>query len=300
MNEYNSIMIAAIATPSGLPVQHLEERAFNRQLKTRLSFEGVRISEVQWPYRLDTIRFLDEENHLYRLDWKSLLNAEIEPRLYEIDEILDCQAVISRSHTAMLLASMENHAISDDPQTTLEGHLEFIVGRSDRVVRPHSYQEFLAIYAKYEQRVGLHRLHTLIQAWKGTPPKGTFIRWKGDTPYLVEPSKHSRKGKRSFNRSVPSGLVKRHRSSGHRSHNTSTKSCCGKGKKKFTFRIITYDSDHGTADVSFVSEAGTNDMNTSMANSTILSGQSNASHNISALSNASQNASFNVIGEFKV
>ena len=45
-----------------------------------------------------------------------------------------------------------------------------------------------------------------------------------------------------------------------------------------------------------VSAAGT-ELNTSVANTTILSGQSNASANVTALTNESQNASFNIIGK---
>ena len=46
-----------------------------------------------------------------------------------------------------------------------------------------------------------------------------------------------------------------------------------------------------------VSEAGAVDMDASVANTTILSGQSNATANVTALTDASQNASFNISGK---
>ena len=44
------------------------------------------------------------------------------------------------------------------------------------------------------------------------------------------------------------------------------------------------------------SEQGAADMDASVANTTILSGQSNASTNVTALTDASRNASFNITG----
>ena len=213
MDEFNQIMVAAIATPSGLPVKYMGEKALSKNPKLRVSFEGVRISEVQWPYRLDAIRFLDEENHLLRLDWQNLLEADVANRMYDIDDIQDVQHVISRTMAASLLASMENKDDCDDPHRLLEGHLEFINGHSD-LIQPTTYQEFLSLYAKHEQKTGGPgtRLRTLIQPWKGTPPRGVMIKWRSeDEPYLVDPSEYSKKrNKRSFNRSAPV-MSKRHR-----------------------------------------------------------------------------------------
>ena len=219
MEEFNQIVLSSIATPAGLPVHLVGEKAMSSQLKLRVSFEGVRISEVQWPRRLDVLRFLDEENNLWKLDWQGMLNSEVSDRLYDIDEILDEQHLVSRTATATLMADMENNQMVT-PEGTLLGHMEFIRGSSDRVLQPATYQEFLAMYSKFERKVGgmRSRLGKLIQPWKGTPPRGIQIKWRGDEPYLYDPSEFSKKrNKRSFNRSMPSGRghckqVKRSRS----------------------------------------------------------------------------------------
>ena len=221
MHEYNQLMVAAIATPAGLPVHLVEERAQGKQLKLRVSFEGVRISEVQWPKRLDVIRFLDENHQLLKLDWKQMLDSEVVNRLYDIEEIQDVQHQVSRTLTATLLAGMENNVSISDPQTTLAGHLEFIQGNPEKLVQPLTFQEFLAIYAKYEKKHGgpIIRLRNLVQPWKGTPPRGIQIKWKGDVPYLTDPTENLKKryNKRSFNKSAP--LPKRHKCfPGHTQH----------------------------------------------------------------------------------
>jgi len=133
------------------------------------------------------------------------LDSEVENRMYDIDEILDDQHVISRTQTATLIANMENNQMIT-PEDTLIGHMEFIKGDKSRIITPQTFQEFLTIYAKYEQKIGgmNSRLHVLIQPWKGTPPRGIQIRWKGEEPFLYDPTENMKKrNKRSLNRSAP-------------------------------------------------------------------------------------------------
>ena len=65
----------------------------------------------------------------------------------------------------------------------------------------------------------------------------------------------------------------------------------------YCYKMLKINLEDGIADVSMTSETGAPDMDNSVANTTILSGQSNASVNITALTDASQNASFNITGK---
>ena len=287
MAEINEIVTFAISTPAGLKVSHLDRQSIQQQLRTQQCWQE-KFSVIQWPRHLDYMRIIDENQKLWKFAWRDMLPKQ-QPTL--IDSHQDVR-IFQRAKIASLLAEKENHSLELEKSKgrRFRGLAEYLLGKEDRMIRPFEYQEFTDMDKKFHEKIG-----------RRYPIKMMYQPWKG----AAHPKNHSAKRARSRSRSQSRGRASRgssvspmrrklQRMNRYRNQQSASNSMINmkmdRGSQQNTSMASTADVTRNSLNQS--------NLDASIAETTILSGMSQASSHTASLQN-DKNVSFNVTGKIK-
>lgn len=297
MAEINELVTYAISTPAGLNTDHLERSKMRHQLRIQQCWDK-KLSIIQWPRHLDYMRLVDESQKLWRFSWKDMV-----PRSHKmlIDSHQDVR-IFQRSKIATLLAEKENQSAEADKPAIkrFRGLTEYLIGNKDQNLTPQSYEEFQAMDKIWHEKIGMsHRIKMMYQPWKGSD-----IGRKNSSAMRARSRGRSRSRsrsvtrKRSFRGASVSPMKRK------LARRDSSMCCKSRKCKSATTSMMTANPDYSYDHQQNRSIASNAEMstsfnqtqnNTSMAETTILSGMSEAASRTASLQD-DRNVSFNVTG----
>ena len=298
MAEINELVTYAIATPAGLSIDKLDRSSMRHQLRIQQCWDK-KFSIVQWPRHMDYMRLIDEDQKLWRFSWQDMV-----PRSHRmlVDSHQDVR-IFQRSTIASLLAEKENHSAEADKPAfkRFRGLTEYLIGVKDQSIKPHDYEDFKVMDKIWHEKIGMnHRIKLMIQPWKGSD-RGI----KNNSARRANSRGRSRSKsftrKRAFRGASVSPMRRK-----ITKRATDSSMCCHSNKcKSATTSMMaihpekSFDQEAETSRVSnaemSVSFNHTRD-NTSMAETTILSGMTEASSRTESLQD-DKNVSFSVTGK---
>ena len=287
MSRINELVIDAIAMPAGLKMENVEYTGIKHQLCTKILPEG-KLSVVQWPKHLDFLRIMDETHRLWKFQWKEMLPTQGD-RL--IDSTQDVKA-LPRSDIAVTLTKMENHSMETGktPTQRFRGITEYLIGASDRVLKPHKHEDLLRMDKNHIKKNGMKEyLRQMIQPWKGLQRGPVKRSYRGRSRSRGKSHCRSRSRSVSNKRAYRVASVSPMRNAPK--YQTSLYSCTAPNCVD-----LMNTTNASAADMSIDPDAN---MNTSVADTTILSGMTAASNRTGELQ-SDKNVSFNVTGKAKI
>ena len=293
MPEINDIITYAIATPAGLRQNKLDCGSVRHQLRIQQCWQS-NFSVIQWPRHLDYMRVIDEEQKLWKFAWKDLLPKHQRPL---IDSFQDVR-IFQRSKIASLLAEKENHSLELHKSSVqrFRGLSEYLIGKNDRMIHPFTYPEFKQMDKKFHQKIGRsYRIIMMFQPWKGI--ERTAKNHSAKRARSRSQSMSRNRGFRSTSVSPCNGRKIMKKDHYPMTSKSVTNSMISPKMEKSMDRAINA-STTSTADItqtSRISEMDQSNLNVSVAETTILSGMSQASSHTESLQN-DKNVSFNVTG----
>ena len=294
MPQLTEIVIDAIAVPAGLKVTNLEATADKSQLQIE-TVEQTQFSMIQWPKHLDFIRIFDEHHRLWKLDWKNIIPNET-------DHIMDTTQNVRhfpRAQVAALVAEKENHSREEHKSTAkrFRGLTEYLLPASDRVITPHDHTDLVEMDRKHAEKSGDRRwLKNMIQPWKGAR-KG----FKNNNGIRGRSRSRSKSVKRAFRGASVSPMRRKVPRYSQNVKNSSVMKWWGGANHTHNGCVAGQCCEHlaSTAEMTLDQSQLTQDqsqMNASIADTTILSGQSQHLTPTDDLS-SDKNVSFNVTGK---